>query len=267
MPTDHWKSLRSDFARKAAWDITKYVLVGGTLAAWAYVTSAQAALRVAALAPFRWPLVITTISSVIIAVGGVYRKRHRFVPLFGPLSFDYIVVKKEVHYKRAADGSVEYRRKLLLRALRSDLDTYTDKYHWTGSGAPLPIACVDGQQAYQTVRKNVWQFYEVRFPKTLKKGEEITTEVLWRLDDAARGAVPFISATIEEPTLHLRLVAQFPPELGIKQATKEMSVGIGAKKPLSSVLEQIDADGRAVYDESHPQLLHHYEIKWWWPKA
>ena len=146
--------------------------------------------------------------------------------------------------------------------MKNGLDTYTDKYHWTGTTIAAPTATIKGQTAYTTIRKNVWQFYEVRFQKTLNRGDEIETEVAWEFDDADQAAVPFVSATIEEPTDHLCLSVDLTADLGITEVTTETSSGIGARKPLTSALVVLDPNGRAIYDQPNPQLFHHYEIKW-----
>ena len=78
-----------------------------------------------------------------------------------------------MRYIRDADGGVKYVRSLRLGALRNGLDIYRDKYHWTGGGTTEPTSTIKGQEAYLTIKKNVWQFYEVRLDRTLNKGEQL----------------------------------------------------------------------------------------------
>lgn len=205
---------------------------------------------------------------VIFGFGGawlfilLYQKFSRFRPTFPRLDFDFQILEKEVSYEYVDKTHMIYRKKNFLRALKNNLDTYHDKYHWTGSGKVKIKSEIKEQQFIETIRKNVWQFYEIRFQKTLKKGEEIETEVIWELEDVAGKAVPFFSATIEEPTDALILNLCLSPGLGVKEAVCEISSGIGAKKPFSSEILKLNRDGWVTWKIRKPKLLHHYEMKW-----
>jgi hypothetical protein len=157
---------------------------------------------------------------------------------------------------------LEYTKRHRIRALREGLDRYPDKYFWTGDMSPDVRTKVRGQIFTPTMRKNYWQHYEVLFGRYLNKNEEIETELAWLLDDSSKRAVPFISATIEEPTDLLKLTLEVPIEWGLTEVICEVANGASAKRPLESKTMAIDQQGKAEWSISNPKLLHHYEMRW-----
>lgn len=255
-------SLRADFARKALWELVKWGAFALVALAWTYFGSDWLTRSVAVLTPFRWPLTITALVAVFLGCVALYRRFNRFYPRYGRLDFEFLIVKKEIHYIRTDDGRVTYTKRCRLRALKDGLDTYRDKYHWSGSNTATPETTIKGQTVYLTVRKNVWQFYEIRLQKTLNRGDELDVEVRWNLDDSDRNAVPFFSATIEEPTRCLVMHLALPKSLGIQHVTYEVSSSIGANRPFRSTEESLSHDCEITQKIDDPQLFHHYELKW-----
>jgi hypothetical protein len=262
MSKDFFEALKVDFARKTLWEIVKWTAIAIAVAVWSYAGTDFGASKIPVLQLWRFPLAVTAVAVSVWIVAYVYHARHKFTPSFDKMEFDFLIKEKRVTYKRAASGEIDYRKWCRLKALKSGLDTYRDKYHWTGTDGSEPCANIRGQQVYTTIRKNVWQFYEVRLQKTLDKGEEIDVEVVWSLDDKDRVAVPFISATVEEPTEKLVLSVELPKDLSITEVVYERASGIGARKPIKSEILKLDADGRVSHPVPSPQLLHHYEIRW-----
>lgn len=217
------------------------------------------------LDPFKWYL------SVLFGTGGalififIYQRMSKFHPIFPRLDFDFQILDNDIYYEYRDLTHLIYRRRKVLKALKNGLDAYNDKYLWTGRGNVAISSAIREQTVRETFKKNVWQFYEIRFQKVLSKGESIETEVVWDLEDAARVAVPFMSATVEEPTDLLKLSLSLPPDLKVGQVTCEISSGIGSKKPLSSKTMNLDRYGRVSWGIEKPKLLHHYEIRWLLP--
>jgi len=85
-----------------------------------------------------------------------------------------------------------YRRTYTLKALKKGLGHFVDKYRWTGQGSPVPSSLIRDQQIRLTEIKNVWQFFEVWFPRNLQKGEALDVDIQWKLEDPDRKAIPFI---------------------------------------------------------------------------
>lgn len=221
----------------------------------------------AALAPYRLLITLISTSGGLSAAAWLYQRLNRFHPRFRPLSCEFLVLEKEITYEFRDREHIVYRKRLLLQALRQGLDCYHDKYHWTGDSVVSMTSAIQDQEVSLTVRKNLWQLYEIRFQRTLAKGEEIETEVTWELNDKDHHAVPFFSASIDEPTKKLRMRLSVPPAVGIRQAVAEVSSSIVTKKPLTSRMMSVDRNGMLVWDVNHPLLFHHYEVKWIFPHA
>jgi hypothetical protein len=257
-----FERLKDDFVRRTIFEIVKWTVIAFGLALWSAVVAGSVASTHVSLTPYRTPLIVTAVLLAFFLVGGLYRRATRFRPRFPRLAFDFLLLRKELYYKRDTAGHIEYRKHIQLKALKGGLDTYRDKYHWTGSGTVTLTSGIKGQAVYETVRKNVWQCYEIRFQRTLAKGDTIDTEVVCNIDDSDCKAVPFFSATVEEPTEYLKLDLTLPANLGITEVTREVSTGIGASKPITSELVALNTHGEVSFSVSRPSLLYHYEIKW-----
>jgi hypothetical protein len=99
-----------------------------------------------------------------------------------------------------------------------------------------------------------------------REDEEIETEIVWNLEDPQSMAVPFFSATIDEPTDLLKMRLSLPPILGVREATGEVC-SVATKKASSSKTLQFDRNGILTWEVKNPLLLHYYEIKWVFPNT
>lgn len=187
-------------------------------------------------------------------------RRFRVRPSFPRLEFDFTLKKKEIIFQYYDRISAVYTKRIRVKGMRSALTSYPDRYKWTGKNV-VPRSGIEGQTLRLTSKKNVWQCYEIEFEKTLMKDEETDTEMICELTDPERAAVPFISATIDEPTEFLRMVLIAPVTLGIHQCVCEVSTTISSKAPLSSEIIQ-EQNGQIAWLITKPKLLHHYEMKW-----
>ena len=217
---------------------------------------------IAPVRAFKWHL------GILFAAGStwlyilLHEKYSRHRPHFPRLKVDFEIAKYEITYQYHDKYHMMYRKRKKLKALTEGLDFYRDKYLWTGSGPATLTSGMKGQEVVLTVRKSVWQYYEIRFPKSLNKDETVDTEVIWDLQDPEGKAVPFFGATIEEPTSLLELSLLLDPSLDVKEVVCEESSNIGAKKPFRSFVAYRDGADVFSWKEASPELLHHYEIKW-----
>lgn len=206
---------------------------------------------------------------VILSSGAIFlflyilQRVNKFRPHYSAIDFDYLVLEKEVSYEYITKEKMVYTKRNSLKALKNNLDTYHDKYLWTGKGN-VNIKSAIKRHTYFEVEpsKNIWQFYEIKFHKYLKKGETEETEIIWELEDLEQKAVPFFSATIEEPTEKVIFNLSLNPEFDVKEAICEETCSIGAQKPFHTRTVKLDRNGKAQWIIKHPKLLHHYEMRW-----
>jgi hypothetical protein len=257
-----FESLKRDFVKKALYDIAKIVLLLILTVSGSLLASKLLVLNFAALAPFKWYLAAIFGSSGALTFLLLYRRFNRFRPNFPRLDFDFQVLEKEITYEYLDKTHMVYKKRNRIKALKNGLDTYRDKYRWTGRGDIVIKSGIPEQQITETVRKNVWQVYEIRLQRSLNRGDIIETEAIWELEDQANRAVPFFSATIEEPTDLLRFSLILNPSLGVREVTCETSTGIGSGKPFDSFARQLDKHSEASWEIKNPKLLYYYEMKW-----
>lgn len=214
---------------------------------------------------YQWYIVILMATGGAWLFATIYYKMNRFRPRYPRLDFDYEIIEKLLTYEYVDQQKMLYRRRIVLKALKNNLDHYIDKYHWTGSGEISLKSAIPEHRVHLTERKSVWQFYQIDFRRHLKKNDTIITEVVFDLFDAKGTAVPFFSATVEEPTNKLVLELRLNPSLGVKEAIAEEKITITSKAPLDIRIVPLDNEGRAIWSLSRPELLHHYELRWVMP--
>lgn len=213
--------------------------------------------------PYRnWIVILATAAILLIAIL-LYGKFNKYRPHYEALDFDFSILETEIVYVHEMKNKMVYTKKKKVKTLKSGLDRYSDKYHWTGRGTLSLSTPISGHKVIETIKKSVWQYYEIKFPRVLKEGEEVQTEVVWTLEDKANVAVPFVSSTISEPTDLLKITLRTPENLGVTRATKEISCSIEAKKPIRED-DLILHRGEGTWEVENPKLFHHYELRWDW---
>lgn len=200
----------------------------------------------------------------VISLSGLFAvyRFDRYRPWFPRLMPEFKIMSRSICYHYHSETKMTYKRRYRLQALRRGADHYVDKYRWTGEGSTTPTSRINGQILRNKRRKNVWQFFDVVFPRPLGRREEIEVELVWELEDPARKAVPFFSVTVEEPTDLLSLELQLPSEFGVTSVVCEHAPYMGAKEVFKSMDKELDRDGKVVWTISRPKLLHYYEIRW-----
>lgn len=254
----------SRFAKELAgitlWEGAKLALavpLAISIFAWLADVAAKSVPVLQANALFVYPIVIL---SGLLALLLLYERSSRYRAKMPAQDFDFRVLNKSVVYEYQNLTHMTYKKIYKLKALRRGLQVFPDRYSWTGTG-PVTVRSVRRDQVFhETERINVWHYYEVRFGRTLSKGEEVDIEIVWDLEDAAHTAVPFLSADIVEPTDKLSLTVALPRSLGVQAVTAEASAG--AKRPYESTQLKLDGAGRAEWVIDDPQLFHHYELRW-----
>lgn len=157
---------------------------------------------------------------------------------------------------------MRYTKGIRLKALKEGLDRHTDKYHWTGSGKVELSAPIPEQRVVQTVKRRVWQFYDVYFGRSLNKGDVEETDVIWELYDEKGAAIPFASTIIDEPLDLLKIKIILPVNLAPEQATCTITPSFGFSRPISSFTRRFNRRGELEWTIRIPKLWYTYEINW-----
>ena len=206
---------------------------------------------------------------VIFAIGGawlfisLFHRFYRNRPTFPVLDLDFRALEREITYEYKNNNHMFYKKRVLLQALKNNLDRYIDKYSWTGKGTIDVKSSIKDYLYKEGIKKNVWQFYEINFQKTIKKGEIIETELFWDLYDKESKAVPFFSCTITEQTNLLILKLILPPKFGVKEVICEISCGIDASyRPFKTKTLPLDRNGTVKWIVKNPKILYYYEMRW-----
>lgn len=190
----------------------------------------------------------------------------QFYPPHRRQSYDFEISEKTVSFEYNENGRYQYRRRLSLKAMRHGLRSFHDKYKWTGRTVPRLSSNNPDQSVVLGEKRSIWQFYEIRFGRALNKGETVETDLFFDIIDSEHSFVPFISATIEEPTKQLTLILISSGEALIQEAGGEIAETIGARVPYRAIQLKADHDGRIIWRIGDPKMFQHYELRWNLPK-
>jgi len=255
---DDNNELKSHVKGHLAYDLMKYVVVG--IVGWsAYAIGANSPAIQQALQRYSAGVIGASVGiSSFLAFRLGSRSRRR--PIFPALECDFWIESKKIDFVYESSTSIRYSRKYRLRALR-DVESFSDRYSWTGTRINRML-CADNQFDLKLTRKkNLFQHFEVRFNRTVKKGTIVDVQINWELDDSNRQMTPFISALIDAPTDSLMMSVTLPPQLGVEKVVHEVSHSHGAPRGFSSNVVKLEL-GKDVWSIPNPKLLHLYEVRW-----
>lgn len=241
---------------------TGHLVAGAIISAASYIFGLELSKLSPRLQEYKWALVILIFSCLTWLVLYTWRRFDKRSPRFPEVDYSFHILRREIYYEYLSKTKFVYKRRYTLQALRNDLDGYPDRYRWTGSGTVKIRSNVPQQRIEPRPKKSLYEEFYIRFPKFLRKGQQIMAEVVWELEDAAQTAVPFASVTVLEPTDFLKIEVKLPRDFNVSEVICERSMSMGAKAPLETEVIQMDSDNRAVWEVPDPHLLHYYEMRW-----
>ena len=170
---------------------------------------------------------------------------------------------KEIVYQYFPDRQhLRQRKRFRVRALRDGVDSFTDRYKWTGSGQCDVKSLTSGFTVTNRRTEEFWDYFDVGFPHAIRKDEEVDFTIEWELFDAAQAAVPFLSTMIDYDTKHLTMNVILPPELAPKGAYCYEFYNYIDRLPMSTQATQWDAARQSIsYDVPHPKKYRKYMIR------
>jgi len=183
-------------------------------------------------------------------------------PRFPNIKFDFRVIAKEIKFEFDENGKIVYKKIVKVQALKNDLSFYCDKYQWTGGLEIDVISAIKEHQFHKTFRRNRFQMYQISFNRSLKKRDIVETELVWNLDDNAAEMIPFLSATVSEPTKNLIFSISFPKDQNVSQIIGETSSSVGSTTIFKTDELTVDRYNTVRWEVKKPKLLYHYEIRW-----
>lgn len=176
------------------------------------------------------------------------------------------ILLKEIVYEYLPDGqTILQRKRLHLRALRNGIRHFTDRYRWTGSGKCVVSSLTPGCTISNQHKEDVWDYFDVIFPRSLHKGEEIDFTIEWELFDKEKTAVPFLGTLIDRETKHLLLQVILPRELVPTRAyCHEFANNVDTLPTETRPAQWSPATRGIIYNVPHPRKYHKYAIRWYY---
>ena len=190
----------------------------------------------------------------------IIRIRKKYILYPRPQS-DFKLLEKELVYKYLDEKHMKYIKRVKLKTLKEGLDRYPDRYSWTGSGKVQLKPSNSEQTIVKTVKKRVWQLYDVHFERPLNKGDVQEVEITWDLYDEKGTSVPFASMIVDESLDLLTMKIILPPNLTPQKASCIKTPSFGLSQPTSSFTKPFSR-GEVEWTVKSPKLWYTYEIAW-----
>jgi hypothetical protein len=179
----------------------------------------------------------------------------------------FVIQRQVITYEYLSDGITMIQRKFLqAQALRSGLTHFTQKYRWTGSGKCTIRVLTPGFKIVNEREEGIapWDFFDIEFPHTLKKNEQVNFEIEWELVDEKNSFVPFLSYTTDVETKYLLLEVIFPENLAPKRAYSYEFTNYMDILPIeTNEIHWSKETKRLHYEITHPKKYHRYLIRWY----
>lgn len=256
------KNFFYELASSTIVDALKIVTVPLLVAAFTFLTS-QSTLSYFKFSGLSfWVLVaIITLTATYISIY-VYEYIKGNRPKFAPVDTNFIMTSVEIEFKYVKIDNFEYKKKKNLVAIKDNIRSFHDRFHWTGDSNYEILTENNSHRFIDRGKRSVWRCYEIDFQRSLKRGEEETASVVWKLSDQDGEFVPFISSAIDHPTQHLTLKLDASEVAdNVSRVYIEESPLLGAEAPYNTH-EVEGRDGVYVYSLENPKLMHHYEMRW-----
>jgi len=206
-----------------------------------------------------WLFTILICLFVIIFIS-IYKRYNRFIPSFPKFDFNFLLLEYELTHIYVERYKLIHRRRYKIKALKNGLEAYTERFLWTGGQFEIKNLN-KSQQLILLGNENLFTKYQVKFNRTLKRGDIEEVELEWILYDEEKKALPFVSSPIKEPTELLIVNVEFPYSFKIKHVDCEVSYSHGSKIPISYSREKLQ-NGKFNWRVENPKLLYHYEVRW-----
>jgi len=195
----------------------------------------------------------------------IYSRCSERIPKFKNMDFQYKVLHKEYTYEYMSKSSMKFKKYIKLKALVNNLDRIHDRFCWSGCG-DINITVQNKDFIYTpTVRRGVYQEYDILFDRKLKKGETIDVCVVFDMEDIYGTADPHMSTTISAPTDYLVLRVIVPKQFGVEKAIAEVLPNSDYYNPFETQMIDFvynESCGEAKWEKQKPSLLHIYSLRW-----
>lgn len=177
---------------------------------------------------------------------------------------DFEILRKEIVYEYLPDGkSMIQRKRLKMRMLKDNIESYKDRYRWTGKGKCILKSV---QPDFRIINQHkgddgLFDYFEVLFPEPTQKDDIVDFTIEWELTDEEGIAIPFLSTMIDSVTKSLLLQVNLPAEP--KGALFEEYEYFTQTEPsVVKIIHWNHATRSLSYEDNDPQLKHKYRIRW-----
>lgn len=203
-------------------------------------------------------LMIIILSFLLGIIAYICYRINRRIPNFGAIESNFHIIKEERIHEWLNNTDYIHTRRYHLKALKSGVSYYDDKFRWTGISYELS----GGESDDYTLEliqgnRNVFDLYRFNFTKPLKKGDTIELEAIWKAKGPAN---PFFSTTITEPTDLLVMTVMLYPDSNIRCIYCDIAHTFGGTP--TATKQMLNEKGKYIWEIKNPQLLHSYEINW-----
>lgn len=231
-------------------------------------------------------LQFVTAASVLTALGALIYRNWTVFLTASLLAFGIVIVsvlayrafiestslRTDVYWKSAkyiytiSDNELDYEQivEIEVQALRDGIESFTNKFWWTGTGEQhLNLLSPGHFLEMAPIPREAWRYYKVNFGRALQAGESETVAVQQKMKDTGKTHEPILSKVVTEPLGQLILEVHPPKTRLIKKVVQYEHASAFVLHPVSSKVIPFDrANWRIRWDIPNPKFGHTYTIRW-----
>lgn len=177
----------------------------------------------------------------------IYWKSARFL---------YTVSDNELDYEQVVEIEVQ--------ALRDGVESFINKYWWTGTGEQkIELLSTGPFIEMAPVAREAWRYYRVNFGRALRSGETESVVIRQTMKDTGKTHEPILSKVVTEPLGRLILEARPPKTRTPNRVTRYEHATAFVLHPVRSEVIPFDRANWCIHWEiPRPRLGHTYTIRW-----
>jgi hypothetical protein len=171
-------------------------------------------------------------------------------------TFTYTISKNAVDYDQVVEIEIQ--------ALRDGINTFVNKYWWTGTGEQdIRVLSKGHFLEGPPIPREAWRYYRVNLGRALPAGSTERVVIKQVLKDQGKTHEPILSKTVTEPIGKLALKVNLPRNRHPAKITRNEYSSAFIINPVSSEIADFDtATWQIRWEISNPKLGHTYTIRW-----
>ena len=210
---------------------------------------------------------VLIVSFFVIIIRSISKKHNSIIYRWLKYKFtdkeSKLLLERNTYYEFKDREHIIHKKSFIVYG-RSNFDSFTDRYVYSGNRQCKLNAPLCGQRISDEDKRLGWSFYTIKSNLGVKKGETLTFKMeMDEIDDSNHSSMPYLSTGIYEQTKRLLMCVKFGESVTPKNAKINIYTDYTSLTPLERKDLNFDTNNRCLkYELKYPIFHYKYEITW-----